>query len=103
MYDDSVRNKIMHPNGGVAYSYRYDIFDIGSMDQPNISICRVKGQADVRGIQPGLRDPFTGRVNIENMSYDEDSAVFHMYCPAVGVCVLDPTRTMSIIPAILQG
>lgn len=57
MYDDSVRNKIMHPNGGVAYSYRYDIFDIGSMDQPNISICRVKGQADVRGIQPGLRDP----------------------------------------------
>ena len=31
-YDDPVRNKIMHPNGGVAQSYRYDIMYIGSMD-----------------------------------------------------------------------
>lgn len=33
-YDDPVRNKIQHPNGGPAFSYRYDIFDIGTMDQP---------------------------------------------------------------------
>ena len=38
-YDDPVRNKIMHPNGGPAFSYRYDIFDIGTMDQPNIFKC----------------------------------------------------------------
>lgn len=25
LYDDPVRNKILHPNGGVAFSYRYDI------------------------------------------------------------------------------
>lgn len=31
-YDNPVRNKIMHPNGGPAFSYRYDIFDIGNMD-----------------------------------------------------------------------
>ena len=31
-YDDPVRNKIMHPNGGPAFSYRYDIMDIGTMD-----------------------------------------------------------------------
>ena len=43
-YDDPVRNKIQHPNGGPAFSYRYDIFDIGTMDQPNIFKCAVKGQ-----------------------------------------------------------
>ena len=31
-YDDPVRNKILHPNGGPAFSYRYDIMDIGTMD-----------------------------------------------------------------------
>lgn len=32
----------------------------------------------------------------------EDSAVIHRMA-TLGVCVLDPTRTMSLIPAILQG
>lgn len=34
MYDDLVRNKILHPLGGPAFSYRFDIFYIGTMDQP---------------------------------------------------------------------
>ena len=29
-YDDPVRNKIEHPLGGPAFSYRYDIMDIGT-------------------------------------------------------------------------
>lgn len=103
MYDDEVRNKIMHPNGGPAYSYRYDIFDIGSMDQQNIFICKVKGQNEFRGIEAGMRDPWTGRTNNNSMSWDEDSATIHAMNTGVGVCVLDPTRTMSIIPDILQG
>lgn len=102
MYDDVVRNKILHPNGGPAYSYRYDIFYIGEMDQPNIFKCKIKGQEEVRGYQWGLRNPFTGERNNFNMSYDEDSAVIHKMA-TLGVCILDPTRTMSIIPAILQG
>lgn len=53
-YDDPVRNKIMHPKGGVAMSYRYDIFDIGSMDQPNIFKCQIKGQSEYRGYRWGL-------------------------------------------------
>ena len=83
-------------------SYRYDIFDIGSMDQPNIFKCKVKGQEEIRGYQFGLRNPFTGQLGNMNMSYDEDSAVIHKMA-TLGVCVLDPTRTMSLIPAILQG
>lgn len=102
-YDDPVRNKIMHPHGGPAFSYRYDIFDIGSMDQPNIFKVGIKGQVgDMTSYEWGFRNPFTGKMGNENMSHDEDSATIHKFT-TTGVCVLDPTRTMSIIPSILQG
>lgn len=100
-YDDPVRNKILHPEGGVAESYRYDILYIGSMDQPNIQLARVKGMPELRGYQWGFRNPFTGQINNSNMSYDEDSAVIHRMWEG-GVFVLDPTRTVSLIPSILR-
>lgn len=102
-YDDPVRNKIPHPLGGPAFSYRYDIMDIGTMDQPNIFKCTVKDEPEYRGYQWGpFRNPFTGEANNPYASFDEDAAVIHKYA-TFGVCVLDPTRTMSIIPAVLQG
>jgi len=102
-YDDPVRNKIQHPLGGPAFSYRYDIMDIGTMDQPNIFKCTVKDEPEYRGYQWGpFRNPFTGEANNPYASFDEDAAVIHKYA-TLGVCVLDPTRTMSIIPAVLQG
>lgn len=54
LYDDKVRNKILHPNGGVAMSYRYDIMFIGTPDQPNIQKCKIKGQDEIRGYLWGL-------------------------------------------------
>ena len=102
MYDDPVRNKIAHPNGGVAESYRYDLLYIGSTDQPNIQLAKVKNLDEVRGYMWGLRNPFTGTMNNPNMAYDEDSATIHKMS-VLGVFILDPTRTMSIIPSILRG
>lgn len=101
-YDDQVRNKVLHPMGGVAMSYRFDIWYIGSMDQANIFKCRIKGDTELRGYQWGLRNPFTGQRGNPHMSFDEDSAVIHRMA-TLGTCVLDPTRTMALIPAILQG
>ena len=101
-YDDPVRNKILHPLGGVAMSYRYDIMYIGTMDQPNIFKCKIKGDNELRSYQWGLRNPFTGQMGNPHMSYDEDSATIHKMA-TLGICVLDPTRTMSLIPAVLQG
>ena len=102
-YDDPVRNKVQHPNGGPAFSYRYDIFDIGTMDQPNIFKVAVKGQeGDMTSYEWGLRDPFTGRMGNMYMSHDEDSATIHKMT-TTGICVLDPTRTMSLIPALIAG
>lgn len=101
IYDDPVRNKIQHPNGGVAESYRYDIMYIGSTEEPNIQIAKIKGQDEYRGYQWGIRNPFTGQLNNPYMSHDEDSATIHKMWTG-GVFILDPTRTMSLIPAILK-
>lgn len=101
-YDDPVRNKILHPEGGVAFSYRFDIWYIGTSEgEANIQKCQIAGQPEVWGYQSGFRNPFTGQVNISNMSYDEDSAVFHKMA-TLGALVYDPTKTMAIIPSILQ-
>lgn len=101
-YDDPVRNKIQHPLGGPAFSYRFDIMSIGTMDQPNIFKCQIKGQPEYRGYQWGLRNPFTGQVGNPYMSFDEDSAVIHRMAN-LGIAVLDPTRTLSLVPNILVG
>ena len=55
-YDDPVNNKIEFPGGeGKAMSHRFDIINIGTMDQPNIFKCGIKGQpTEVRSIQWGL-------------------------------------------------
>lgn len=101
-YDDRVRNKIRHPEGGVAMSYRYDIIYLGTAQEPNVFKCKIKGNEESRGYQAGLRNPFTNVYNNVNMSYDEDSASIHALA-TLGICVLDPTRTMSLIPEVLQG
>lgn len=98
-YDDPVRNKILF-NGKPAHSMRYDIMDLGTSDQPNIFKCQIKGKPEYRGYQWGIRNPFTGQTENYNMSYDEDSAIFHRM-GTFGVCVLDPSKTVSLIPNIL--
>jgi hypothetical protein len=100
-YDNPVRNKMLDANGRPLESGRFDILKIGSMDQQNIFKCEIKNRPEVRGYQPGLRDPFTGK-QVNYMSTDEDSCTVHKMA-TFGVCVLDPTRTMSIIPAQLSG
>jgi len=57
--DNFVRNKILHPNGGVAESYTYDILDFGKAGgEPNIQFFTMEGDEDIYRYIPGLRDPF---------------------------------------------
>lgn len=100
MYDDKVRNKILHPDGGVAESYRYDILYIGSTEEPNIQKIMVKGEEEYRGYQAGFRNPFTGERDINYMGRMEDSATVTAYC-MIGAMVKDPSRTASLIPTSL--
>ena len=95
--------KIMHPLGGPASSYIFDILDLGSSVNPNIQKCKIKGHPEeARGYEAGFRNPFTGAWDNDHMSNDEDAAVIHKYADA-GIVVWDPTRTMRIMPDILEG
>lgn len=100
--DDLQTNKIMHPLGGPAESYRFDIFYASDEEQPNVQKCVVKGQPELRGYQWGpFSNPFTGEMNNASASFDEDAAVVH-YKATLGIVVYDPTRCISLIPAILR-
>lgn len=104
MYDDKVRNKVLHPEGGVAESYRYDILDIGTIDgEPNIQKAMVRGSEDIRGWEAGLRNPFTAAPSSELMSNAVDGSVYHRACMGFGAIVRDPSRTASLIPDILSA
>lgn len=99
MYDDKVRNKVLHPDGGVAESYRYDILYIGSMEEPNIQKVKVAGNDELRGYYAGIRNPFTGRKGGE-MQLMEDSATMTALVEGVGAMVKDAGRTATLKSAL---
>lgn len=102
-YDDRERNKIkMTGSRGVAESYRYDIFYIGTPEQPNIKKVMIEGAPEHRGYRWGFRNPFTGQSSNPNMSNDEDAATVTKFCQLATV-VFDPSRTAQIIPEILAA
>ena len=95
--------KVMHPLGGPASSYIFDILDLGSSVNPNIQKCKIAGHPEEwRGYEAGMRNPFTGAWNNDHMSNDEDAAVIHKMADS-GIVVWDPTRTMRIMPDILDA
>lgn len=102
-YDDPVTNKIDMPGGkGKAMSHRYDVFDIGQGGE-NVFKCGIKNQpTEVRSIQWGIRDPYTGRWGNQYMSFSDDKAIIHKF-GQFGVCVKDPSRTLSLVPSVLLG
>ena len=100
MKDDPVRNKILHPEGGPAESYSYDIYSLGVSQSPNIQLAKIKGEEDYRGYQAGFRNPYTGEKDIKYMSHDEDSATIHRYAQ-LGSIVYNPNDCVRLRPALL--
>jgi len=97
MYDDRERNKLVHPNGGVVESYRYDIMDIGTTDgAPNIQKVKVAGQPIIHKYIKGMRNPYSPDGEFSSVGTAEDAWEEHkMYCGAA--IVRDPSRTASFI------
>lgn len=100
MYDNRDRNKLTHPDGGVAESYRFDIMDIGTNDgQPNIQKVGIAGMPIIHKYIAGLRNPFDpdGAVSAVGSAVDawEEHKMF-----IGGVIVRDPSKTASFISNI---
>ena len=68
---------------------------------PNIRKVYVKGNSDIMGYIPGLRNPFTPDMANNIMAHSVDGYEMHRMC-MFGAMVQDPTRTASIKPAILN-
>ena len=103
MYDNPERNKIYHPKGGLAESYRYDILDVGTSDgEPNVRKVYKRGSERVMGYVEGLRSP--NKLNSRNLSmaHSVDGYTMHLMSEC-GTMVKDPTRTVAIIPTVLNG
>ncbi len=103
LYDDPERNKVYMPGSkGLAESFRYDIMDVGTSNgEPNIRKVYVKGQEDIMGYEPGLRDPFspTGE-RMKFMAHATDGYTVHR-ASLCGVMVKDPSKTATLLPTIL--
>jgi hypothetical protein len=101
MNDNRDRNKIMHPEGGVAESYRYDIYDIGTTEgKPNIQKVGVKGTPIIHKYTPGLRNPFDPDGAISAIATGLDGWVEEKMFVG-GVILRDPSKTASFIPNLL--
>lgn len=102
-YDDTVMHKIKYPGTNMpAFSARMDIFYIGTPDNANIQKVAVEGMPETRSFIAGIRDPYHNLSSVSHAAHDEDSSSMHLYA-VTGICVYDPTRSVSFIPAVLQG
>lgn len=100
--DDFERNKLlMGSQPGLAESYVYDILNMGTSDgKPNIQKVYKKSGGDVRGYEPGLRDPYTMGKQNRIMSNPVDAWTEHRFFQG-GAIVYDPTRVAVYKPNIL--
>lgn len=102
---DGYPNTMRHPDGGLASSYIYDIFDVGTTNgTSNISKVSVKDEEEFFGYIPGLRDPFSPynkRTDPRMMATSIDGySVFKGFIG--GVKITNPKKTARAIPSILR-
>ena len=102
--DDPIRNKTLHPDGGLASSHQIDILDFGTSDgEPNIQRVAMEGDEEIYRYIPGLRDPYTPYNNIDSPAptvtgvdgYD----VLKMFIG--GIRIKNPMKCARLIPNIL--
>jgi hypothetical protein len=102
---DGYPNSMRHPDGGLASSYIYEIFDVGTTGGvSNISKVSVKDEEEYFGYIPGLRDPFSpynNRTEPRMMATSVDGySVFKGFIG--GIKITNPKKTARIIPSILR-
>lgn len=107
MKDDPIRNKLPHPDGGLASSYVYDIWDVGTTDgKSNIMKVAVKNNEEFFRYIPGMRDPFSagglGKNSEPAMTASpvDGYSVYKMFIG--GMMLNNPLKTGRIIPSILR-
>lgn len=101
--DDPVTNKMTLGNGMLASSATFEVWDMGTIDKPNVFRCGVKGQpTDARSYSWGPRNPYTGAWGNPHRSYDIDKAEVSVM-GTFGAAVRDASRVFIMKPSILAA
>jgi len=104
--DDLKRNKTMHPLGGPASSYEYDIMGFGSKDEKaNMQIVRRSGETPIWGAEEGIRGFYNEAGSFfspKRLSTSVDASTIHYFEPGVGAIVWDPTKIIRYYPELTQ-
>lgn len=103
--DDPVHNKIKHPNGGLASSYIYDIWDFGTTNgNPNIQRVAQKDNEELYFCLNGIRDPHSAYNNLSAPrsvnSFKDGYMVGKWY--QGGIQLNNPLKTGRIYPTMLK-
>lgn len=106
--DDSRRNKLYHPLGGLASSYEYDIMGFGTMDETaNMQIMRRENEEPIFGALEGMRGFFAEKAssfsNPKMLSHSTDASTIHYMDPGIGGIVWDPTKIVRYYPELTQS
>jgi hypothetical protein len=104
MKDNPVRNKIYHPEGGLASSREYDLLDFGTANgTPNIQRVALEGEEEIFRYIPGLRDPYSPYNNTTSPSMAASSVDGYQVIRAFigGIRITNPMRTARFKPSIL--
>lgn len=107
-YDDEARfGKVRGPGGyGTAKSYEYQILNVSKIEgEDNIRLVFPQEGEDIRGYQPGMRDPYDVNARQRGgklMASEVDGYTVHRKFFG-GVMVKDPTRCATFRPNVLAA
>lgn len=103
MMDDPVRNKVYHPNGGLAKSYEYLLMDVGTQNgESNVQKVAIKGDEEIFKYIPGFRDPFSpndGATPAMTVSPVDGYKVMRGFIG--GIRIKNPMRMARFVPQII--
>jgi hypothetical protein len=103
MKDDPVRNKLVHPEGGLYSSREYDLLDFGTANgEANIQLVGLDGDEEIFKYIPGLRDPYSPYNNLTAPGMTASPVDGYEVHKAFigGIRIKNSMRTMRILPAI---
>ncbi len=100
-YDDKIRNRIPHPDGGQTESYRYTIMNVGTTEgKKNITRVYPAGRKELMWHVPGSTSPLGPMTSFRSQSASSVDG-YELYCMAnQGVMINNPMSCAELISSV---
>lgn len=99
-YNDTVDNRIPHPDGGFTENYRYTILNFGTTEgESNIVKVTPKGRKDMMWHIPGSTSPFGPNTSINTQSASKVDGYEICFLTTQGIMIRNPMSCAELIYA----